>query len=82
MRAVKTNRGAMTGLCLRIDNISGQYPIELFQQGVDQFTVRYGEEIQKNLTYAEAARGLGFALMHALACAGRLDNSNSPLSRV
>lgn len=49
-------------------------PIELTQQGPDNFTVTYWKQVKKRLTYEQAARELGRCLMHAAACAGNLDN--------
>ena len=50
------------------------FPIRLTQQGVDRFTVHYGKQIKTHLSYAVAAQELGAAIMHALACEGKLDN--------
>jgi hypothetical protein len=52
----------------------GTYAIELTQQRRDQFTVQYGRQFDHGLTYAQAAAKLGEAIMHALACEGKLDN--------
>ena len=48
--------------------------IKLHQQGKNKFTVTYGKQIDANLSYADAASKLGEALMHALACEGKLNN--------
>lgn len=50
------------------------FPIRLEQQGVDQFTVVYGLQVKRDLSYAQAATELGECIMHALACDSRLDN--------
>lgn len=50
------------------------FPISLSQQGPDNFTVVYGKQIRRNLSYAQAAVEYGACVMHALACMGRLDN--------
>jgi hypothetical protein len=50
------------------------WPIRLIQNGVDRFTVEYGKQIDAGLTYGEAAAKYGQAIMHALACEGKLDN--------
>lgn len=50
------------------------FPITLNQDGIDRFTVIYGEQVKSGLTYAEAAAEYGRSIMHALACDGRLDN--------
>jgi len=52
----------------------GSQLIELRQQGRDRFTVRYGLRLHERLTYDEAARELGAAIMHMQACAGLIDN--------
>jgi hypothetical protein len=59
-------------LCFEQPN--GPYPVQLFQQGVDRFTVAYGAQVKSELNYADAASELGSCLMHMLACEGRLDN--------
>lgn len=50
----------------------GSFLIQLHQTGKERFTVRYGEELWKG-DYEYASRKLGEALMHDLACGGRLD---------
>lgn len=50
------------------------FTIRLIQTGIDRFTVQYGLQVKKRLTYEEAADELGECLMHALACEGKLDN--------
>ena len=50
------------------------FPIKLQQRGKDCFRVVYGKQIDDGLTYNQACTELGAALMHALACGGRLDN--------
>lgn len=51
-----------------------QWTIELYQRGVDHFTVIYGEQIDTGLNYAQAAAKLGEAIMHKAACNSTLDN--------
>lgn len=55
--------------------IAEGYPITVTQTGVDAFTVTYGLQVRKGLTYADAARELGECIFHAAACAGKLDNA-------
>lgn len=50
------------------------FPIRLEQTGVDRFTVTYGKQVKRGLTYNDAALEYGAAIMHALACDGKLDN--------
>lgn len=52
----------------------GGFAIKLQQRGVDRFRVTYGMQVDDNLNYARAAAKFGEAVMHALACEGRLDN--------
>lgn len=51
-----------------------QCQVELWQHGVDNFSVHYGQQIHCSLTYNEACTELGAAIMHRQACAGLLDN--------
>lgn len=53
------------------------FPVILMQDRKRQsesFSVQYGQQLDHNLTYSEAASKLGQALMHGLACEGLLDN--------
>jgi len=49
-------------------------PIKLEQHGKDNFRVTYGLQVDDGLNYAQAAAKFGQAVMHWLACEGRLDN--------
>lgn len=49
------------------------FPVALWQDGADSFSVVYGEEVTSFLPYVIAARELGCAIMHALTCDGLLD---------
>jgi hypothetical protein len=53
--------------------------VSLMQIGVDKFTVTYGSETTRVLTYVEAAKEYGLCVMHALACEGKLDNRSSSI---
>lgn len=53
------------------------FPIELSQQGKNRFTVTYGVQVEDNLTYSQACHYYGRALLHALACEGKIDNSGT-----
>ena len=53
------------------------WPISLEQDGPNDFRVIYGMQVRENLSYSDAALELGAAIMHALACEGRLDNSEA-----
>ena len=48
------------------------YGIILSQTGPDNFTVQYGAEVKSNLDYNQAAKSIGFCIMHALSCEGKL----------
>jgi hypothetical protein len=65
--------------CFEITTLA--FPISLKQQGVDRFTVVYGQQVRKNLSYDKAALKLGAAIMHALACNGELDNREAGEAR-
>lgn len=54
-------------------NLAG-FDIVLSQRGKDNFTVTYGRQVDRGLTYGQACGKLGQAIMHALACEGKLDN--------
>jgi hypothetical protein len=49
------------------------YTIKLRKRSANSFTVVYGKQVKRLLTYADAAKELGQCIMHALACEGRLD---------
>lgn len=59
-------------ICHTIEGLA--FPISLIQTGKDRFTVVYGKQTKKRLSYAQAAEEYGAAIMHALACDGKLDN--------
>lgn len=60
--------------CIQLDDVP--FGITLEQHGGKDklFKVTYGLQVEDNLTYAEAGKSLGYAIMHALACDGKLDN--------
>lgn len=64
----------MRNTCYTESRIIPAWPIKLVQTGIDRFEVHYGKQIDKGLTYPDAAAKLGEAIMHALACQGDLDN--------
>ncbi len=59
--------------CYQITNLG--YSIELHQMGRDNFMVVYGASAKAGLTYDRAATELGAAILHALSCEGKIDNS-------
>ena len=50
--------------CFKADIVHA-WPITLDQYGPDNFTVTYGKQIKDELDYADAARELGYCIMHA-----------------
>lgn len=60
--------------CWENADIMPQWPIRLYQDGRDNFAVQYGQQLDERLSYGQATAKLGQAIMHALACAGELDN--------
>ncbi len=59
-------------------NING-FPIELRQENTRRrlFTVAYGSDIRRGLTYSQAAANLGQCIFHALACESLIDNEGT-----
>lgn len=55
-------------------SVDHQCGVALSQQGRNKFTVTYGKQVKRNLCYSAAAQEYGACIMHALACAGKLDN--------
>lgn len=50
------------------------FNIELVQLGTNNFTVMYGAQVWYRRSYVEAGKDLGYAIMHAAACEGKLEN--------
>ena len=50
------------------------YDIILFQNEPDNFTVQYGKEVKSNLDYSQAAKSIGFCVMHALSCDSKIND--------
>jgi hypothetical protein len=55
----------------------GDYPVKLEQHSNGRFKVTYGAEIHDNLVYEDAAREYGYCVFHSLACAGKIEHSES-----
>lgn len=57
----------------------GAFPIKLEQHETRArlFRVTYGQEVDDRLSYSDAARHLGEALLHCLACESKLDNEGA-----
>lgn len=49
------------------------FPVTLLQTSRGRYTVVYGKEIRTGLDYDTAAVAYGHSVMHALACAGKLE---------
>ena len=50
------------------------YDIVLQQNEPDNFTVHYGAVIESNVDYSQAAKSIGFCIMHALSCDGKIND--------
>jgi hypothetical protein len=48
--------------------------VTMRQRGPDDFSVQYGMQLSRRLTYAKACAELGQCIMHALACDSLIDN--------
>jgi len=60
--------------CIKITRLA--FPVRLEQYGASGlFRVVYGKQVKRGLSYGQAAFELGKSIMHALACDGKLDNS-------
>ena len=51
------------------------FPIALWQDGSDSFSVVYGADERCFLPYAQVAYQLGICILHALTCDGKLDGT-------
>jgi len=49
------------------------FGITLSQKSHKNFTVKYGKQVKNNLSYSDAAKEFGLALLHSLNCDGKLD---------
>ena len=56
------------------DRFTVTYRKQVIQEAKDRFTVTYRKQVIDGLTYAQAATALGYCIMRALACDGRLGN--------
>ena len=50
------------------------HQVQLLQVGKDNFTVVYGLQVKRQLSYKEAALEYGACIMHSATCAGKLSN--------
>jgi hypothetical protein len=66
---------------LCVEYTAGDYPVRLFQTGFDRFTVEYGKQVKRTMSYAEAGAEFGLCIMHSAACAGKLDNRTASEAR-
>jgi hypothetical protein len=60
---------------MRVVAHAKKYDIKVTQYKNKLFAVRYGKQVKMGLSYTEAAHEFGECAFHALACAGKLDNS-------
>ena len=73
MHGLETIKHINETVCFELPGSSTSV-IRLTQQGVDNFTVQYGKQVERRLDYTQAATALGAAIMHAAACDDKLDN--------
>lgn len=59
--------------CISLPSLA--FPVTVDQTGKNRFTVTYGKQVTGGLDYGKAAREFGLCVFHALACDGKLDNS-------
>ena len=52
------------------------FPVKAEQTGIDSFTVTYGFQVTKGLSYDDAAKELGYCMFHAFACDGKISNGS------
>ena len=50
------------------------YSVVLLQKEPDNFTVQCGAEVKSDLDYYQAAKSIGFCIMHALSYDGKIDD--------
>ena len=52
------------------------FPIRLgkHKRRKDTYSVQYGKQIVKDVSLTEAAKEIGYCIMHALQCEGKLDD--------
>lgn len=63
-------------LCVKVET-NGQYAVTVEQHKSGHFRVSYGASIKDALNYSQAVQEFGSSVFHALACAGKLDNSKA-----
>lgn len=61
--------------CIKLVNLA--FPVVVTQAANRKFTVQYGLQIKRGLSYEAAAREFGYCVFHALACDSKLDNSDT-----
>jgi hypothetical protein len=66
---------------LCVEYTAGDYPVRLFQTGFDRFTVEYGKQVKRTMSYSEAGAEFGLCVMHSASCAGKLDNRTAAEGR-
>lgn len=62
----------MNTLVFSIEENHQTFGIKLYQTGRNEFTVEYGKEIERDLSYSNAALSLGKAIMRMKSCEGIL----------
>ena len=74
MKTVFTHGGANT---FKGAKTKSYIQVDQAESGKKLFTVTYGLQQKKGLTYAQAAKELGEVLFHHLACESILDNDGA-----
>lgn len=60
--------------CWQTEELAFPIKLEQSENRLGRFRVTYGKQVRSGLSYGDAAKELGSAIMHALACDGQLDN--------
>lgn len=53
--------------------VPGQYTVTLYQTSKTRFRVVYGLQQRAGLSYVDAAKEYGLCILHALTCAGTIE---------
>lgn len=60
--------------CITLTDLA--FPVTVKQDSRRRFSVIYGLQEKHGLSYSAAAKEFGLCVFHALACDGKLDNSD------
>lgn len=78
--AAKAHDGPNALQTFSVDTMIGR--VTLLRRPKGRYAVLYGLECEECFDYGEAARALGYCLMHAIACTGKLETQNGSLANV